>query len=255
MKSFVSFSLRLGLLVCALGTGCSTVTSQTYTRGAIQSAKLYRPFYTPPPAHATFGTIKVCPFSESRAKFSRERHNLWLVYIPIACIGTFWDRPDWMLWGSDKGAYKPAGLDMAEAVRNELSESGLFKKVLGPEDEGQADWIVEADIQGLNLRTRPHLLGGSLFVAPVIGGLGLPLGMWSLDQRVNVRLLSGAGGASLWEKTILTRAKGPIAAYYGGYPIQFGYPYEKAFLPVVTELLACLRTKCPEPQTASRSTP
>lgn len=255
MKTAYSFCLALGILACAWCTGCSTVTSQTYTQGAIQSGRLYRPSDNPASAKAMFGTIKVCRFSESRAKYSRERHNLWLVYFPIACIGTFWDRPDWMLWASDKGAYKPAGLDMAEALRDELTESGLFERVLGPQDEGPAEWMIEADIQALKLRTRPHLLGCSILCAPVIGGLGLPLGWWSLEQRVKVRLVSGTGDSCVWEKTVLTRAKGPIAAYYGRYPVQFGYPYEAAMRPVVTEVFAGLLSKCAKPRSTSTSTP
>jgi len=66
------------------------------------------------------------------------------------------------LWGSDKGGYKPAGLDMAEAIRNEL------------------------------------------------------------------------------EQTFSTRASGPIAAYYGRYPEQFGYPYDELLKPLTADLIAQL---------------
>lgn len=222
--------------------GCSTVNSETYTRGAIQSSYVasgYDPLIT---GNGRFGILKVDSFTESRERNSKERQNLWLAYLPIACIGTYWDRPGWMLWGSDQGAYKSVGLDMAEVVRNELKASGLFRKVLGPNESGEADYVIEGDVQELNYKTNPHLCGVSIFLAPFAGTVGLPMGNWEVDQKVKLQLkkLSGGRADVLWSKVFPTRAEGQMAAYYGGNPMQFGYPYEDAFKPVVDGLIAAL---------------
>ena len=183
------------------------------------------------------GTIKVECFTESRARRCYERHNLGLVYIPLFCVATYWDRPDWMLWDRYKEGYKPVGLDMAEAIQQELDESGMFQKVLGPEDEGTADYVLRGDIQEFRLKLNPHLCGGSLFLAPFIGSIGIPLGNWKLSQKINVKLSKANQPANpVWQKDYSTVADGVMAAYYGRNPMQFGYPYEESLLPVLQDL-------------------
>ncbi|OQC33110.1 MAG: hypothetical protein BWX70_00342 [Verrucomicrobia bacterium ADurb.Bin070] len=159
-----SFWTVAGLVtLCTCGVGCSSVTSAEYTRGIIQSGRVFRHTELPlPPSDNASARVKVACFTESRKRHAGERHSLWLVYLPLACTATTWERSDWLLWGSDKGGYKPAGLDMAEAIRNEL------------------------------------------------------------------------------EQTFSTRASGPIAAYYGRYPEQFGYPYDELLKPLTADLIAQL---------------
>jgi len=220
-------------------TGCSTVTSETYTRGAIQSSRASVSYDPLSARDVQYGTIKVKCFTESRERNGKERHNLWMAYLPVLCVTTYWDRPGWMLWGSDQGAYKPVGLDMAEVICDELKASGQFKKVLGPNETGDADFIIEGDVQELNYKTNPHLCGASVFFAPLVGAVGAPLGNWSIEQKVKlrIRLTTGAASDVLWSEIFTTGAHGRMAAYYGGNPMQFGYPYEEAFKPVVSGLL------------------
>jgi hypothetical protein len=144
------------------------------------------------------------------------------------------------LWNSDKGGYKSAGLDMAEAIRNELEVSGLFQGVMGPFDDQKAEWTVEGDIRNLTLRTYPHLLGCTVFAAPVIGSVGLPLGLWTAEQQVHIKIRRAATRKVVWEQTFSTRASGPIAAYYGRYPEQFGYPYADLLSPLTADLIVQL---------------
>lgn len=225
--------------------GCSTVNSSVYTKGAIQESRHVAAASglteRAGGQGACFGTVKVNRFTESRERRAVERHNLWLACIPIACVGTYWERPDWMIWPSDQAGYKPAGMDMAEALQAELADSGLFRNVLGPKDEGSADWEIDGDIEVLSLMLRPHLCGLSVIVAPYIGALGVPLGTWDFDQRVKVRLRYGGveGHAEdVFGKVFATRATGTMAAYYGGNPLQFGYPYDGLMRPVVSDILA-----------------
>ncbi len=236
---FCSLSVCLSLGLC----GCSTVTSSTYTRGAIQSAFFdlhgsENPYVTP--ISPLLGTVQVYPFSESRVYYAADRHNLALSFFPVACICTYWDRNDWMLWSNAEGAYKPVGIDMAEAIRNELYYTGRFQKVLGPYDEGTPDLIVEGDVQKLSLRLRPHLCGVSTFFAGLVGIFGIPLGTWSLEQTVLVQIKSPSTGEVVWNSIISTEAAGNMAAYSGGNPMQFGYPYEGCMRPVIKEVLTHL---------------
>lgn len=237
-----SFWTVAGLVIlCTCGVGCSSVTSAEYTRGIIQSGRVFRHTELPlPPSDNASARVKVACFTESRKRHAGERHSLWLVYLPLACTATTWERSDWLLWGSDKGGYKPAGLDMAEAIRNELEVSGLFQRVMGPSDDDQAEWTVEGDIRNLTLRTYPHLLGCTVFAAPLIGSAGLPLGLWTAEQQVHIKISRASTRRVVWEQTFSTRASGPIAAYYGRYPEQFGYPYDELLKPLTADLIAQL---------------
>lgn len=234
------FSLALTAALC----GCSTVNSGVYTRGAIQTrlreSQMFAAERHPATGQPRFGTVKVNRFTESRARRAFERHNLWLAYIPLACVGTYWDRPDWMLWQSDQEGYKPVGLDMAEALRTELEESGLFERVLGPEDEGDADWVIDGDVPVFALRLRPHLCGGSVILAPCFGALGLPLGSWRFEQRVKLAVRAAGMPEAVWAQTFDTFAGGAMAAYYGRNPMQFGYPYEALMAPVASDVVRAL---------------
>jgi len=233
------------LWVCAniavvLSCGCSTVNSEIFTKGAIQAGREIGVSDAPVKGPRNLGTVKVTRFTESRRRNQREEHNLWMAYIPIACVATYWDRPDWLVWGSDQGAYKPVGLDMAEAISGELADTGLFEKVLGPKDEGAADWVVSGDIQSLRLMLRPHLCGGSVILAPFIGATGVPMGNWSVEQRLVVEVKRVSDGRSMGEKLFNTQASGMMAAYFGNNPLQFGYPYVDMMSPVVAGLVSAL---------------
>jgi hypothetical protein len=240
----VGLGLLLGVAAGLLACGCSTVNSTTLTQGAIQSSRKATGFV---PAEGgskgTLGTIQVRAFTESRARNCQESHNLWLAYIPVACANTYWERPNWMLWNSIRSVYKPVGLDMAEALCTELEETGLFQRVLKPDEQGEADWLVDGDVQELKYSMYPHLCGGSIFLAPFLGALGLPLGNWEIDQRVCVKVKASVDQSLLLEKTTATQARGVMAAYYGGNPMQFGYPYEQNMRPVVADLLSALPQK------------
>ena len=246
MKTSIVWSIFCGISLVVLSVGCSSVTSHEYTQGIIQSSRIFQRAEQASPSPASQTVVKVCCFSESRERYAGESHTLWLVYLPLFCTASSWERSNWLLWGSDKGGYKPAGLDMAEAIGNELDESGLFKQVYGPATEGQAEWLVEGDIRNLTLRTYPHLLGCSVFFAPLIGGIGLPLGQWNIEQQVHLRIVSSKTHQVAWEQTFTTQARGLIAAYYGRYPLQFGYPYDQVMRPVVNELIMQLKKVCSE---------
>ncbi|MDD4103110.1 MAG: caspase family protein [Kiritimatiellae bacterium] len=245
MKKRTMFLPVVLALVIAVMCGCSTVNSGVYTKGAIQQGRHVAAASDQPDGSggqgAVFGTVKVNRFTESRDRRAVERHNLWLACIPLACVGTYWERPDWMLWSSDQAGYKPAGIDMAEALQSELAGSGLFRNVLGPNDTGSADWEIDGDIEMLSLMLRPHLCGLSVIMAPYVGAVGIPLGTWTFDQRVKVRLrYGGVEGASedIFGKVFATQAEGMMAAYYGGNPMQFGYPYDSLMRPMVSTILA-----------------
>lgn len=238
-------SWLLPLALTAALCGCSTVDSGVYTRGAIQArlheSQRFAAVTSPAAARQPrFGTVKVNRFTESRARRAFERHNLWLAYIPLACVGTYWDRSDWMLWQRDQEGYKPVGLDMAEALQAELEESGLFGRVLGPQDEGGAEWVIDGDVPVFALRLRPHLCGGSVALAPCFGILGLPLGTWRFEQRVKLAARAAGASGTVWEQTFDTSAGGSMAAYYGRNPMQFGYPYEALMAPVAAGAVRAL---------------
>jgi uncharacterized caspase-like protein len=245
MKQKFSVLIILVALSLVVASGCSTVNSGVFTTGAIQTRQ--RQLATSAgkvlsDEKRPFGTVRVNCFTESRTARAAERHNLWLACIPIACVGTYWDRSDWLIWQSDQAAYKPAGLDMAQALQLELADSGLFRKVLGPKDVGDVDWEIDGDIQSLELMLRPHLCGGSVLLSPFIGSLGLPLGTWCVEQKVKLGIRYGGPveATAIWSKAFETKATGMMAAYYGGNPIQFGYPYEALLSPVVSEVIAGL---------------
>ena len=225
--------------------GCSTVNSTTFTQGAIQSGRKKSAAVAQDGEgrKGTLGVVHVRCFTESRGRNHQESHNLWLAYIPIACVGTYWERPDWLLWDPNRSAYKPVGLDMAEALCLELEETGLFNKVMRPDEEGFADWIIEGDVQKLTYEMRPHLCGGSILLAPFLGTLGLPMGTWSVDQKVCLKGKAAADASTLFEKTVETHSDGLIGACYGGNPMQYGYPYGQAMGPVVSGLLSELPGK------------
>lgn len=236
-RSILIRRFGLALAVGLSLSSCSSLTSTTYTRGIIQSSRPRKVAATDAPAPQG-PTIRVERFTESRTRNCAESHTLWLAWIPGACAATYWDRPDWLLWDESHSAYKPVGQDMAEALKGELDEAGLCGRVLGPADSGDADWVLHGDVRQLRLLLRPHMLGLTLFAAPIIGELGIPLGSWRLDQEVALRLEPKAGGAPIWQHTIRSEASGLMAAYYGGTPLQFGYPYAEAMGPVRQALLA-----------------
>ena len=240
--------IGLGLFFCVAAClfvcGCATVNSATFTQGAIQSSRKATGFVPGEGAgKGTLGTIQVRAFTESRARNSQERHNLWLAYIPIACADTYWVRPNWLMWNPIHSAYKPVGLDMAETLCQELEETGQFQRVLKPDEQGDPDWVIDGDVQELTYTMYPHLCGGSIILAPFLGALGLPLGNWEIEQKVCLKVKSSAEMSLLFEKTTATHARGMMAAYYGGNPMQFGYPYEEAMRPVVTDLFSVLPQK------------
>ena len=240
---FREYAIPACLLACML-SGCSTVDSSTYTRGAIQSGMPLRlqreAFGFEYPVNPRLGTVKVCGFTETRFDNPPVRHNLGLALLPIVCLATYWDRADWMLWESNEGAYKPVGLDMAEAIACELRSSGTFGRVLGPAEAGAFDFVLEGDVRKFILKLRPHLCGVSISLAPFVGVLGIPLGNWSLEQKVDLRLRLASDGRVVWREVIETGASGSMSAYSGGNPMQFGYPYPACMEPVVKELVAKL---------------
>jgi len=243
-QAYLFIAWMVLLPAVAFVSGCSTVNSTTFTQGAIQSGRKGAAVAQEGEGRkGTLGVVQVLPFTESRVRNHQERHNLWLAYIPIACVGTYWERPDWLLWDTNRSAYKPVGLDMAETLCLELEETGLFNKVLRPDEQGLTDWIIEGDVQKLTYEMRPHLCGGSIILAPFLGALGLPMGTWSVDQKVCLKVKASADASTLFEKTVETHSDGLIGACYGGNPMQYGYPYGQAMGPVVSGLLSELPKK------------
>jgi hypothetical protein len=148
MKTSPHSAALLAVLSPMIFCGCSTVNSTTVTKGVIQCGLAENGGAAPGVASKeTLGVVQVQAFKESRARNCREQHNLWLAYIPLACVGTYWEKPDWLIWNSYHSAYKSVGQDMAEALCLELEATGLFEKVLRPGEAGATDWVIEGDLE------------------------------------------------------------------------------------------------------------
>lgn len=234
IKTRIGTGVLLALLAL-LTTGCG-ISSEVYREGAIQSA--YNP-RTTPLGESTGRDLDlvVKPFSESR-RTRREKQALWLCALPVGSLGAYWKRPDWLLWEEPHyAAYKSAGEDVAEVLAREFRRSGLFRSVRVQQTDAGADLVVEGDVQNLTLTLRPHFLGTSIFVGHILGQLGAPMGNWSVEQSLDIRLSEASSAKVLWENTFQTNAGGLIAAYYGGDPMRCGYPAEPLIAPVVEKTL------------------
>ena len=240
-------TIQFAILAFASGSllgGCSTVNSSVYTQGAIQSSmpidRRRDAFWVTEAKTSDLGALKVVPFTESRWENPPAAHNLAAAFFPVFCVMTYWDRSDWMQWGSDEGAYKPVGLDVAETISLQLRHSDLFADVVGPSEAAPFDYVLEGDVSKYVLRLRPHLCGVSIAFAPMVGVFGIPLGSWTFEQKLEFRLRRAVDGRLIWQSAIATQATGAMAAYHGGNPMQFGYPYDACLAPVIRELLATL---------------
>ncbi|MBM4033917.1 MAG: hypothetical protein FJ291_19365 [Planctomycetes bacterium] len=225
-------ALGAALASGALLAGCGTVVSEVYRQGAIQNA--YQPQVSRSAQSPARGlTLAVPPLAESR-RGKREQHTLWKCFVPVLSAQAYWEQPDWLAWeGLVYEQYKPAGRDLAEVLAGELARSGLFAKVEGQARPGAADLVLEGDVRDLTLIQRPHLLGTSVFIGPLLGLLGLPLGSWEATQTLELRLVEAASRRVVCERVFQTRDDGVVAAYYGRDPHRCGYPAEALLRPVV----------------------
>lgn len=229
----------LGVLLASGGlvAGCAAVGSEVFRQGAIQTA--YIPQVNRRPQSPARGlTLAVPPLAESR-RSKKEQQTLWKCFVPILSAQAYWERPDWLAWeGLVYEQYKPAGRDLAEVLAGEFERSGLFARVEAQVRPGAADLTLEGDVRDLTLIERPHLLGTSVLIGPLLGALGLPMGSWEAKQTLQLRLVEAASRQVVCEREFQTRDEGVVAAYYGRDPLRCGYPAEALLRPVVAEFVA-----------------
>lgn len=235
MKNIKHYLLVLPWVLCL--AGCCKLDSSFYRDGLIQrSVDL-------PAGRIDFSTSRqtdrltllVEPFSESRLQ--RSGKNLsGLGVIPIGSLVAVWDVPDWLAWKdrSFYAAYKPAGIDLAETTAQYL-ETALESDVIIVSEDTAASYYLRGDIEKLTLKTRSHYCGLG-FIGMCLAQPGLPIGHWDIEQIVRIGLVEASSGKIVYEKTFHTGDGGIIGAYYGRYPLQYGYPARKVLMPMLREL-------------------
>jgi len=244
----VQLTLRVGTAVLSLSMmflwGCASVTSDVYTRGAVQSA--YRSDVKPVSAGtASELTLQIEPFIDIRSE-KEDVSQLWKCAVPLLSLHARWDRPDWLNWDPIRySGYKPMAQDLTELVARDLKKMSLFRSV-DIVQPAQGDLILKGVIEELTLSLRPHFCGVGYFPGQFFGVFGMKLGDWTIQQQLSLQLNESRTGKVVWKKQYKTSATGALAMYYGRNPIAHGYPAEQLVAPVLkdfTEELRILSTR------------
>ncbi len=221
-------------------SGCSTVNSDVYTQGALQSA--YRSSLRPE-SYDTPSDLKlyISPFVDLRTE-KEDTGNLWKCAVPVLSMQARWDKPDWLDWDPMQYAgYKPFAQDLTEVFTGSLKKTGLLKSVCTDQTE-RCDLILKGEIDELKLSLYPHFYGTSYFVGQFMGLLGIKMGDWDVQQTISLRIEDPITGKVIWRKRYKTDDQGALAMYYGRNPIAYGYPADQLIAPVLKTFRADLRT-------------
>jgi hypothetical protein len=225
-----------------VSVACSTVNPTVYTKGAVQSARSKKKLSSAISVkNNTLPAVCIKPFVDLRNR-PEDIGRLWMCAVPGLSLFSCWEKPDWLNWDTTYYAgYKPFSLDLSEVVQDELQQAGVPSAIVCENELCAASLILDGTIDELSLTLHPHFWGTSYIIGEPLGLMGLPMGSWTVVQKISFRLLEKNSGRVVWQKTYDTNADGLMAMYYGKNPLSHGYPYQQLLEPILKDVVTGLK--------------
>jgi hypothetical protein len=162
-------------------------------------------------------SVAVMPFKDTRGQRNSMK-TFWICFLPLAPYGFFvHERPDTARFFNTISEFSfDASRDMAKAVVESLSESGLFDRVyFSPEEEGgSADLVMYGEVSRTLYRGRTFTYCLSL-AATALWLVGLPIGDSMDALNFSLELRDSGTGESIWQYQSRVSKRITQGFYYG----------------------------------------